>query len=372
MRSLLIVAGLLLAGIAHAETEAATGTVVPLPSRSRPGHLGGDGPQFLLYLRADGVLGQDGRDALSAAIAALARVPGAGVDIYIDPADRDASAFAETLAKPPDETSRRALLVALAREDLPRASPSTALRFRRSYALTMLQHAGASLTASPAVNAMLQRPPGVPFAQRPFFALGDRKLDTASVDALADANVWHTPERARPELERALAAGSPLAESVLRICYALPLTDASRDVLTEALRLYDLGRARLRLELAAPEAGSAVHEGERALRRAFDRADALDRVRLVRALLQARLPETEAAAVRLIQSAGVDPTPLLDGGDAASARGAPVVLDPSVPISVVMNTIPVSVSDLRMAARTPSLSLRQRIARDGVGRAHRP
>jgi hypothetical protein len=370
MRPLLTLLALLTLRVAYAQTEATTGSVAPPASSARPGHLGGDGPQFVLYLRADGALGEDGREALSAAIAALARLPGAGVDIYIDPADRDATTFAETLSKPPDEIGRRALLVALAREDLPRASPSTALRFRRSYGMitSMPLRMGPNTSASPAVNAMVRHPPGMPFAQRPFFALGGRKLDVAGVDALVDANVWHTPERARPELERALAAGNPLSAYAVQLCFALPLTASSREVLVEALKLYDLGRGRLRLELATPAPGIVVNQGESMVRRAFDRADPLERVRLVRMFLQAPMPETFGAAVWLIQSAGVDPEPLLAGADAPSRSGKTLGLDPNAAYSLTVNAVPVSISDLRSFVRSPPPSLRQRIARAGHGR----
>jgi hypothetical protein len=360
MRLATVLALLLVVRVAYADDDAATGSVEALPSPSRPGHLGGDGPQFVLYLRADGALGEDGRTAVSAALAALARIPGAGVDVFIDPADLDASTLAELLTKPPDEMSRRALLVALARDDLTRVTPMRALHLRRGSGMfTLLPRS--DFGASPAVKAMLRRPPGAPFAQRSFFALGDRKLDVASIDALVEADVWHPSKPPRPDAERVLAAGRPLADDlVARVCFALPLSNVSREMLLETLKLYDLGRARLRFELATPAAGASVDEGESTLRRAFARAGPGDRVRLVRLFTQERLPDTGIVAVWLIQTAGVDPAPLLEGPAFSPAKR--VVLDPSAAISVTMNGAPVSMGDLRMLTRAKAPSMRQRLA----------
>ena len=320
----LVLAGLLVARVAAAD-QAATGAVVaPAPS-SNPLHLGGDEPRFVLYLR-DGPRGDAERVALETALAALARVPGAGVDLYFDPSDREAPAMAEAFLTLPDEPSRRALLFALYDRGRPRPiEPTGVARIGRSMGLSLPLLLG----RNPAARALLRRPPGVTFADRSFCALEGRVLVPADLDTLLAAEAWPTPSE--PTLtDRPLAVGDPLAHYTISLRFTLPLSVAARDNLRAALEAYDQARARLHLELAL-SADEPVSEGAVVLYRAFHRATPTERVALARAIVDGAQPQNEATAVWVVQGAGVDPEPLLALPDAAPPRVAGL---PSISVAV--------------------------------------
>ena len=337
--------------------EARTGIADAAHATSVGATLGAGPWRFVLYLRLEGGLDARGREALAAALAALARIPGAAVEVYLDPVDREAGVLAEALVAAPNEAARRALLASLRELELPRwVDPSAIARLLRATGASGGPRPGRA-GASPAGRALLRRPPGVLAPQAAFFALADRHLEAREIDALAAGERTPTdePSDARPRRPAAAFAGGALAWRSASIRVSVPPAGRARAALVDALPPYDAGRLRLRLEVE--DDGPPPTPGAALLRRALAAADQPTRVALARGLLDAALPADAPGAVTFIQALGIDPASLglLDGDAAVAAAG----LAPTGSPAVLVDGAPAYGTDAIRRARPPSL--RQRL-----------
>ena len=326
--------------------------------------LGSDGPRFVLYLRADGAGGT--KPALAAALAVLARIPGAGIDLYIEPNDRDAPSLADALAELPSAAALHALLGLLAEQDLPRWADSAQLaRLARQAGLSS---SGLRATHTPfgvpripgPGRALLRRPPGVLVATRSYLALAGQDaqpLTTEDVERLATLERWPTelpsPGRAAPS-----SIGSPLAAHQVAIRASAPLGAQARAAIVAALPLYEAGRIQLRIELDVenPREASA---SEALINTALAHAAQAARIRILTALLATTSKLDDTRAVWLLQSVGVDPVPLLAARAATpSVHVIPSVSSPTA-ATLAMDGLAAFAPELERRATLPSL--RQRI-----------
>jgi hypothetical protein len=370
----------------------------PRPPRP-PTLFGGEGPRFVLYLRADGNLGSAGRAAIIAALGALARLPGAAVELFIEPTDRDAASLAEVLAELPGEGPRRALLLALLDQDLPRWADAGALA-RLAQRIGVSQNNGRmppptppwlggrlqpyfAAHASSTGRSWVRRPPGQLAPTQAYFASAGgpiERIPPGQIDELAaaDRGPPDAPSAPRDIQHPAVGAlGDPLAAHLVVIRAAAPLEGTARAALGVMRPLLESGRARLRLELDVDHIARAnapdptpsptpsptmVATTEAAahalLNRGLGAATQPQRLRLLWALLDepGGVALTEVRAIWLLQAAGIDPVPLLGAPKATTTTATVAGAIPTVTLDGA-NVFP-----LELDRRLRPAGMRERLA----------
>jgi hypothetical protein len=372
---LLLVSSALLAEVA-AQESVRTGTLETPRDVRWQGLLGGTGPRFVLYLRADGRLGEHGRAAIGAALGALARLPGASIELDVEPLDRDGPALADALADLPSESTRRALLAALLDQDLPRwADPATLSHLGRQLGLPVrsARTSHPQLSASGTGRALLRRPVGMSGAVKSFFDLlpltSAAPLGTEDVDALVAREAWPVaPRDPLPARAIADALGDPLATHLVVIRAALPLGTAARIAVRVMRAPLAEGRAQVRIEFDEDVAAFATPP-EALLDLVLREGTQAERFGLLTALVEAESdpttgPHTEERAIAMLRAAGIDPAPWLAARRPPTATRPPASVAESRRLVVTVDGTPISAqgigaAELERRLRRPSL--RQRL-----------
>ncbi len=357
-RALALVAAL--SGAAHAGVEPVpTGALSSPSAATSPSHFGGDALVLTLYLRTDGSASAARKDAIAACLAALSRLPGAGLELYLDPEDRGSAPLADALLEIDGAGGRRALLGLLATRELPhwsdpngyprllRATGLSSIRPRSTGAppsvLRLAAHGPRRRGPDGASRAFLRRPPSLRSAGSSRCSIGERPIEPLTLDALAQSEDPLGGER-----PSAPSPAAPLGSALSRVVVTLRVDLGARPVMLKALDELDVlvraGRVRLEIEPA-----SNFPESLPLVRRALSVCDGDARRRLLEVLLHHPDTRDHATDAWLLTAAGIDPAGIAPASPPRDATMA------ELPI-LSIDGEPASTSSLRRVRGLPGVS----------------
>jgi hypothetical protein len=309
----------------------------------------------VLYLRAYNTLLLADAAATHLATAAIARVPGLRLQLFIDPEDRAAVPLAEALVSLPDDRTRLELIQVLESASNHRFEADAiegALRtlgrgtHGRSNDPNRRFRIFAAAAASPEARVLLRRPSWIDAPGQPFAALGEVTL--------SPQNIWNlTQTSAAPPVQskprgRISVGLAPHTVAVRFPTYASTTRDRACALLETAGALAAAGRVTLRLRV---DMGPGDPPALALLSRALQGADPARALVLARTVCSDGWPEDEASTIAMLEKLQMSPN------DVARVTLPPTVTDPSN-VEMFIDEVPANSYELNRLWELPMIRSR--------------